>query len=197
MADDAVSDLVGALEILQEISELQSIDLERSRKDAAEIGEMFQGAIRRRLEGDTAPAPFALDRLMGGMDRMAEQHARSVRRESALLDAFHALMRLHSVDGMRESAEHIFSLLRQIRMIDVGESPRMFTEGMPSFPNPSEFASGEDRKRDLLQSLAKHEESMHEHVAGHQQFWDSQIKRAEALLSEALAAARKLHSTDR
>ena len=189
---EAANDLVKALETMSLISKEQSRDLAQSRGEASHISEMFEKTLKQRLEGQSGPSSLPSEVLSSKASKFSDQHARHALRESSFLSAFSALMRLYADDATRSQAQKIFDLLREIRMIDIGDDPGNFASEMPPFASPAEGETPEERKRSMLGSFLSHHGGMSDFMQKRQEAWDKQIERSDALLREALAEARTL-----
>ena len=124
-------------------------------------------------------------------NRLTEIKAMSRRWEQALCDSQIALMRLYAFPEARESCERIGEALRDLRLLQVAETPEI----KPSPPPPdfgSKPDSEEERKKqmagfalDFMQGMAAH----HKEVA---QAYEEQSQRTEMLINQVREAAEAL-----
>lgn len=192
MADQAVFDLLKALETLHQISDQDSADLEKSRGDAIRIQEQFETRVRDRLAGNTSPMELPKIDLAEQTARLNDKAARAFRREAAYLASFEALMRLYATEMHRETAHAIFGFLQRIRLIAVDESDSLTEASLPSFSDAANESDSEDRKLGMLRALSQHHETMKDMLSKRLSKWDRKIAESDALLEEALTTARGL-----
>lgn len=175
---EAVNELVNALETLVAVGEEESIILAQGRADASRMRERFHEKLG---EGD--PSFLQSEFTPAQKSKISNRHTRLMQRESALLDALHALMQLSRADETQSKAEKIFDCLRAMRITDLGEDPEEIGKEIP-FHTSAEASPKEVLKQGMIGSLSGIEDFL--------QRKGQQMERAHALLQEAMAEARSL-----
>ena len=124
-------------------------------------------------------------------NRLTEIKVLGRRWEQALCDSQTALMRLYAFPEARESCEQIGDALRNLRLLQVAETPEIRPPApLPDFgPKPD---SEEERKKrtagfalDFMQGMAAYQKEVSE-------FHEEQSQRTETLINQAREAAEAL-----
>jgi hypothetical protein len=171
-----LSDGVAARDLVRALEELAAVEAEAFRdaeqaKDRAERLRRSWDSIESR-----ADASSVLRDMM--QENPFEPIRRARRRMTALLDAFHALMRLHSEIPTRPPADKIFRLLREFLMLDYDEALNIQPSALPQT----------DLAPEAKLSWLRDDEFVFEFLEEAKQVSERQAR----LLEQALDAARKL-----
>jgi hypothetical protein len=191
MSSAAATELVRALEILDQLSKESAIQLAETRARADKLGSMFQVRLKERIAGVRSEALPSFEEKFDTPAQIRNQHESSFRRETAFLDAFRALFDLYAAEATRPAAEQVFDLLRQIRLNGVGDDPSKFLARLPKYQTP-EAAEGIDPKTASLGAFLDFSPSMRDRVGERWAHYDEQIAKSDALLQDALDLARQI-----
>ncbi|MGI8924158.1 MAG: hypothetical protein ACR2HJ_09005 [Fimbriimonadales bacterium] len=190
--DEAARDLVTALEIVAAISAEESQELAQSRGESERLEGEFEAFLNERMAGRRGASRAPMDWLSENMSGLTNKHSRRVQRESAFVQSFHALVRLYAAEEARATADRVFSLLREIRLIDIGDDPALFASDLQLPANASQWDNLKERTRASLGSVSEYQGRMREAVRNLNARCDKKIELLDALLAEALATAKTL-----
>ena len=180
--------LVDSIRTLVEISEAESVSLERSRERASQIESIFRSAMRDRIEGRSPSVDMT--GLMGQDGALDDVQERQRQSEESFLDAHRHLTHLYALPDLRDDVEGVLDILRQWRMVRYDDRPSDFQQDMPS-PDTIELAGTEaDRLASHLGFMGGIGDAVH----ARQEKLDGMIARSDGLLAQALAAAEALAS---
>lgn len=191
MSQVFAQDLIRALETLLRVSDEQSQALAKSRAAAAQTAGLFFRQLEDRLAGRSGATPTPPDFPQRQISDITSSRFPHLERESAFLDAFQALMRLHGRQALRTRVESIFELLREIRLIDAGEEAG---ELKLNLRPPAPPTDGTSLRDSVLQSMLTNHREISEKLQSRQAAWDEAINLQHAKLQQALMEARALLS---
>ncbi|HQU19749.1 MAG TPA: hypothetical protein PLA92_11950 [Fimbriimonadaceae bacterium] len=190
--NNAAEKLLRALETLIGISEKQGLGMAEARTESAQVEDEFETQLRSRIEGLPTSAPFQMPDVTHGLARIQNQHSQHLKRETAFLDAFGALMPLWAEPATRECAEQVHQLLRSVRLIDLGADPARFAQEMPPFPERDPLPGSGLRRQDIFVAMLGYQQRMREFMQKHQEDMDRKLQESDRLLKEALEIARSM-----
>ncbi|HWA83801.1 MAG TPA: hypothetical protein VG820_10225 [Fimbriimonadaceae bacterium] len=188
---DAALQLIASLESILRIDEQSGADLADARASAAEAEDVFERFLNQRLSPDpTHPQPdnparnfLTADRMAASQSRLQKQAGSNIDRETAFMDAFHALMRLYADEKSRGVADQVFQILRELRELGFERTEDIMPLSLPK---------AGDSKMAKLAAMLEFQKSMKERMARRQAEADRKIARANELLVRALEIARTL-----
>lgn len=190
---EAVPDLVAALEAALRSWEIQSEDLRALRNRTLESDQRFAALLQARASGDAAPPAW---KPAFSAEEVFETSARSsqLTREwrEGLLGAWQALMRGYAEPELRPGLEQIADLLHRLDLLQLAAAAPAAPPELPTFSPPSPSEDPEERRRQRASLAQSVMASMRESFAETDRRLQETARDTEALLRQALAAARAL-----